>query len=53
MTRPAWASAVGRDVFGLWAEFLIEETVQSASALDPARPVCDGLAAGGSGSLGG
>jgi formylglycine-generating enzyme required for sulfatase activity len=28
MTRPAWASAIGRDEFGLWAEFTIGETVR-------------------------
>jgi formylglycine-generating enzyme required for sulfatase activity len=28
MTRPDWASAIGRDAFGLWAEFTIKETVR-------------------------
>jgi formylglycine-generating enzyme required for sulfatase activity len=28
MTRPAWASAIGRDQFGLWAEFTIGDTVR-------------------------
>ena len=28
MTRPHWASAIGRDAFGLWAEFTIQETVR-------------------------
>ena len=27
MTRPDWASAIGRDAFGLWAEFTIQDTV--------------------------
>jgi formylglycine-generating enzyme required for sulfatase activity len=28
MTRPAWASAIGRDEFGLWAELSVGETVR-------------------------
>ena len=28
MTRPPWASAFGRDPYGLWAEFTIGETVR-------------------------
>jgi formylglycine-generating enzyme required for sulfatase activity len=28
MTRPDWASAIGRDGFGLWAEFTIKDTVR-------------------------
>ena len=28
MTRPAWASAIGRDSFGLWAEFTIGEAIR-------------------------
>jgi formylglycine-generating enzyme required for sulfatase activity len=28
MTRPAWASGIGRDRFGLWAEFTIGESVR-------------------------
>jgi formylglycine-generating enzyme required for sulfatase activity len=28
MTRPDWASAIGRDAFGLWAEFTIQDTVR-------------------------
>ncbi len=28
MTRPDWASAIGRDEFGLWAEFTIRDTVR-------------------------
>jgi formylglycine-generating enzyme required for sulfatase activity len=28
MTRPAWASACGRDEFGLWAEFTVGEAVR-------------------------
>ena len=28
MTRPDWASAIGRDEFGLWAEFTIKDTVR-------------------------
>ena len=28
MTRPNWASAIGRDGFGLWAEFTIKDTVR-------------------------
>ncbi len=28
MTRPDWASAIGRDEFGLWAEFTIQNSVR-------------------------
>jgi formylglycine-generating enzyme required for sulfatase activity len=28
MTRPDWTSAIGRDAFGLWAEFTIQDTVR-------------------------
>src|SRR5262249_44554783 len=40
MTRPHWASAFGRDPYGLWAEFTIGETVrQRLRWIPPGRSV--------------
>ena len=38
MTRPDWASAIGRDGFGLWAEFSLEDVVrQRLRRIPPGR----------------
>ena len=51
LVKPAWASAIGRDRFGLWCEIAVDpgrgRTRHPAPALDSAGAVLDGLAGGG------
>ncbi|MCP5067047.1 MAG: formylglycine-generating enzyme family protein [bacterium] len=37
LPRPDWARAMGRDRFGLWAEFAVEEVVQRMRYIPPGR----------------
>jgi hypothetical protein len=34
-TKPNWATAIGRDRFGLWAEFEIEARIEPALKQQP------------------
>ncbi len=37
LTRPGWASAMGRDRYGLWAEFTLAEVTQRMRWIGPGR----------------